>query len=186
MKTNTSATCKRASARRSRNSSTRAMKPPGPGSVPALVAATFTTDFALVGIGAPIRTFLLDVAEMLGARAVIPDHYQVANALGAIVGNIDAVNVVEIRPINNAGGTAGYAAYGNHETRIFEDLESAETFALSDAEAAAKREALRRGAKGDIAVHCAVERNDAEIRDGTIYLGTVVTARAVGAVGFEA
>lgn len=151
-----------------------------------LISAMLVTDFALVGIGAPIRTFLPDVARMLGAKAVIPEHYQVANALGAIVGNIDAVNVVEIRPLNSAGGTSGFAVYGNHETRVFEELEDAEAFALEDAEAAARNEALHRGARGDIAVQCAVERSDAEIRDGSIYLGTMVTARAVGAVGFEA
>ena len=49
---------------------------------------SFHTDFALIGVGAPTGVFLKPVAEMLGTKAVIPKYGEVANAIGAVVGNV--------------------------------------------------------------------------------------------------
>jgi N-methylhydantoinase A/oxoprolinase/acetone carboxylase beta subunit len=42
----------------------------------------------LIGIGAPAAIFLPAVAEALHTELVLPDHYQVANAVGAIAGSV--------------------------------------------------------------------------------------------------
>ena len=148
------------------------------------ISMQFHTDFVLTGVGAPIHIFLDDVADMLGTKAVLPKHYEVANALGAIVGNVHASNVVEIRPNNTSDGPAGYTVFGNIETKVFKELEDAEDFAAADAENAARTEALKRGARGEITTTCTQYKKEAETRDGTLYLGTQVIAQAVGSIGF--
>jgi N-methylhydantoinase A/oxoprolinase/acetone carboxylase beta subunit len=42
----------------------------------------------IVGIGAPAGAFLPSVAEALGTRLLLPEHYAVANAVGTVVGNV--------------------------------------------------------------------------------------------------
>ena len=154
------------------------------GSRDSLFSMMIKTRYSLVGIGAPIRIFLEDVAKLLGTNAIIPEHYEVANAMGAIIGNIGATFDVEIRPINNTGGTVGYTVYASEEVRVFEELEDAQAFAIEDAQIAAKKEARKRGAKGEITVTYHVDEKASATKDGAIYLGTTVSAYAVGAVSF--
>ncbi len=150
------------------------------------LAMSFTTEYTLLGVGAPIHIFLPDVAKMLGTKAVIPEHSEVANALGAIVGNVSARNSVEIRPNYSAEGEASYTVYGNYENKCFAELEKAEAYAASEAKKGAISQAIQRGAQGNIAVTCKVEKNEAAAKDCIIYLGSKVTAYAVGTIGFTA
>lgn len=53
---------------------------------------------SIVGVGAPTHIFLPDVAKALGCDYVVPEFAGVANALGAIVGNVRVENKVEIKP----------------------------------------------------------------------------------------
>jgi N-methylhydantoinase A/oxoprolinase/acetone carboxylase beta subunit len=144
----------------------------------------FTTDFVLAGVGAPIHIFLDDVAKMLGTKAVIPKYHEVANALGAIVGNISATYTVEIRPNYSNRGISGFMVFGGNDTKVFKKLEEAEAFAMDEAKIGAQAEAIRRGASGEIAISCTVNKDEGEGRDQMIYLGTQVTALAVGTIGF--
>ena len=148
-----------------------------------LLSVSFQTDFILTGAGAPIRIFLDDVAKMLGTKAVVPEHFEVANALGAIVGNIHASYAVEIKPNYSAGGITGYTVFGVSETQTFGDMKEAEAFAVLEAEREARAEALRRGARGEITVSSAVRANEAEAKDCVVYLGTLATAHAIGSAG---
>lgn len=145
----------------------------------------FMTDFVLTGVGAPIRVFLDDVARLLGTRAVTPEHYEVANALGAVVGNVVAVSQVDIRPIIDDVDPNQYRVFGISRTQSFKTKEEAEAFALDDARLAAHAEALRRGAKGDITVTSSLNDHEAQARHAMVYLGTRATARAVGAIGLS-
>lgn len=149
-----------------------------------IIRTMFHTDFTFIGIGAPIRVFLGDVAELMGTRVVIPTHYEVANALGAIAGNISASCTIEIYPIAGAGGITGYTVFGNDGNRSFEALEDAQAFATVEAEEGARREAVKRGARGELSVACGARQNEGAANNCTIYLGTTVTARAVGSIGF--
>jgi hypothetical protein len=125
-----------------------------------------------------------DVAKMLGTKAVIPKYHEVANALGAIVGNISATYTVEIRPNYSNRGISGFMVFGGNDTKVFKKLEEAEAFAMDEAKSGAQAEAVRRGASGEIAISCTVYKDEGEGRDQMIYLGTQVTALAVGTIGF--
>lgn len=149
-----------------------------------LFPTMFRTKYTLIGAGAPICVFLEDVARMLGTKAVIPKNYEVANALGAIIGSISAASSVEIKPNTNAEEALGFTVFGNDGNTVFKELEEAIKFAVSQAEEDAEAEARKRGAKGDVTVTSEIHDNEAEARDTTVYLGTVVTAHAVGTMGF--
>ncbi|MCL2827028.1 MAG: hypothetical protein FWD72_06450, partial [Eggerthellaceae bacterium] len=151
---------------------------------PGLASLSFTTDFAIAGVGAPVRLFLDDVARMLGTRAVYPEHYAVANALGAVVGNIHATCTVEVKPNYDNVGAGGYAVYGRSATRSFSDLRSAEAFALEEARYTAQAEAVKRGAQGEVVVTSELEKHEIKSKGYTVFLGTKAIAHAVGSLGF--
>ena len=148
------------------------------------ISMMFNTDFILAGVGAPIHIFLNDVAKMLGTKAITPKYYEVANALGAIVGNVYVSNVVEIKPEYDTAGITGYTVYGNSSTKLFENIDEAEAYAVEEAKNAAYSEAVKRGAQGDISVSCKLSKNEPEVKGGMLYLGTQAIAQAVGAIGF--
>ena len=143
------------------------------------ISMQFSTDFTLIGVGAPIKFFLEDVAALLGTKAVIPENFEVANAVGAVVGNVSASYSVEIKP-HEEDGIEGYIVYGYSANRVYETLDEAKAFAASEAKKVARNEAVNRGARGRIALTCEFSDNVAEGRDCTVYLGTTVTADAVG------
>ena len=72
----------------------------------------FHTPAALVGLGAPIHIFLPDVARALGTRCIIPADAGVANAVGAVVGNIRATCDIEIKPQYSIDGINGFTVFG--------------------------------------------------------------------------
>lgn len=146
------------------------------------ISMGFKTDFKLLGVGAPIKIFLDDVAKMLGTSAIIPTHYEVANALGAVVGNVVATHSVSIRSQNELKGPQ-FAVYGNDTIKMFNELDSAVAFAEEEARAGVLAEALARGAKGDISVSVRVDHDDCALDTGTVYLGTTVVAQAIGSAG---
>jgi len=148
-----------------------------------LVSMTLKTGFLLTGVGAPIRIFLHDVAKMLGTEAVIPEHYEVANALGAIAGSVSATGSVEVRPNYGVNGITGYTVSGSSETKVFRSIRKAEEFALAEAEKIAREEVIKRGARGEIDVTRRLAADEADTGEYRIYLGTRAIARAVGAAG---
>lgn len=64
----------------------------------------------LVGIGAPAHVFLPPVGEALGTEMLIPDHYEVANAVGTVVGNIVIRHEGEVIPCVEGSAVTGYFA----------------------------------------------------------------------------
>jgi N-methylhydantoinase A/oxoprolinase/acetone carboxylase beta subunit len=141
------------------------------------------TGFPLVGMGAPIRVFLEDVAKLLGTRAVIPEYYAVANALGAVMGKIYASFTAEVRPVYEGAGIDQYQVFGYNRTGSFTTLKEAEEFALTEALAGARAEASKRGARGEIALSWEQRKSEPAAAEGVIYLGTAITGHASGSLG---
>ncbi|MBS7406934.1 MAG: hypothetical protein KIG15_04705, partial [Coriobacteriales bacterium] len=124
-------------------------------------------------------------ASALGARCVIPEHAEVANAVGAVVANINARASVEISVIDSAAGPAGYAVHTAAGNAAFEgeDLDEVYEQALECARAEATRlaeaEARRRGAIGELSFRESTKRKRGAIADGQqLDLGTTVTVLA--------
>jgi hypothetical protein len=136
------------------------------------------TTFPLVGLGAPIRIFIEDVAKLFGTKAVIPEYYEVANALGAVAGKIRASFTVEIRPDYSRDGVVGYKVFGYSKNGQFRKLSEAEVFAAAEAEAGARAEVQKRGGSSDPVITIDYNKHEGMSKNGPIYLGASITARA--------
>lgn len=94
-----------------------------------LIEPSIKLPFPIVGIGAPIKSFIYDVAKMLYTSAIVPEHYEVANAIGAGWGRIIRSIELEINPIVSSATIKGYRIKG--VDRKFSEFEEARDFAIN-------------------------------------------------------
>ena len=153
------------------------------------IQCSFSTDYVLVGIGAPVHVFLPDVARALNTESIIPENAAVANAVGAITGEVVVEESVSVRP-----ASTGFFCYSSVQRKEFVSYEEALGWAKKEATDIATKTALERGAVNiDIStevfentIDLPVTSNGSENQerekeiDSALLLETVVTARAVG------
>ncbi|MFZ7133596.1 MAG: hydantoinase/oxoprolinase family protein [Eubacteriales bacterium] len=135
----------------------------------------FTTSATVIGVGAPIHIFLPDVAKALGAKCAIPEHASVANAVGAVVGNISATSEIDIRKDSHGGFTVFCIDKNVHTTSIGEAIQAAKEAAIENA----RQEVVRRGALGEIAISVS---DPGENEIPSYFEGRTIIATAVGKV----
>jgi N-methylhydantoinase A/oxoprolinase/acetone carboxylase beta subunit len=154
------------------------------GNTHGLLGFAFRTPAVLVGIGAPTYIFLPDVAKALGTRWVVPENAGVANALGAVLGNITATCEIVIKPQYSIQGIEGYVVFGKTRNSYVVDKNEAVEIGLREATAEAKNEALRRGASGDITLTSRVVVSGSQASNKTeILFGITAIAMAIGGIG---
>jgi N-methylhydantoinase A/oxoprolinase/acetone carboxylase beta subunit len=104
----------------------------------------------VVGIGAPAGFFLKRVAEALNAKLILPEHHEVANALGAIAGSVMVVEEALVYPRLDGSGleVLGYYVQTSDERRDFdeEELSNCLAYARDLARERALGAAVRSGA----------------------------------------
>ncbi len=111
----------------------------------------FTGSTRLVGIGAPTHVFLDEVADALGVEPVVPDHAEVANAIGAAVSDVTVETTVRVIPVREHDGVVkGYQACGSERSILCDNVEEALEAGRKLAREQATAEARRRGASGDL------------------------------------
>jgi N-methylhydantoinase A/oxoprolinase/acetone carboxylase beta subunit len=118
----------------------------------------------IIAIGAPVETYFPPVASQLNARLVIPEHAEVANAIGAITGSIIETVEVLIDPIYSPAGIQCYTVHSPVEKVDFDDLNSAAAYARGTAEKLAREKAIQAGAGQQVEVR--VERDDQTAAEG--------------------
>ena len=101
----------------------------------------------LVGIGAPAKAFLPDVARALGTQIILPEHYEVANAVGTVVGNILVRLEGEVSPVVEGTAITGYFVRAAHLQRKFTTFDEAASFARRQLVDLVIAEALKAGAQ---------------------------------------
>ena len=143
------------------------------------ISTAITIKRPLVAIGAPVATYLPAVASKLGMNLCIPEHSEVASAVGAVAGEIVQIVRILIRPLNEA---KVYRVHLPSEPRDFPRLEDAVECAQDASRKFALDHASRAGASL-VDVH--MERHDRTIKGGggwleEIYLETEVVATAFG------
>jgi N-methylhydantoinase A/oxoprolinase/acetone carboxylase beta subunit len=130
----------------------------------------------LVAIGAPARMLVSVVGEHLQTKIVIPEHAEVANAVGAIGSEVVVREEIIIRP----GGASGYTLHGAEECLEFNELEMATQKAVDMCREQSRRKAAEAGA---VSPRLAVTHHDqtGSVADGSrIFLERHVTAVASG------
>jgi hypothetical protein len=103
----------------------------------------------IIGIGAPAGIFLPDVAEALHAELILPQHHDVANAVGAIAGSVMVEEEILVYPKLSRRGfeVLGYYVQAGDVRSEFEDLADAIRNARSLGEERAWGAAIRSGAE---------------------------------------
>lgn len=89
------------------------------------LGAALALKIPIVGIGAPARIYLPRVAGLLHAELVVPEHYQVANAVGAVAGSVVAEAEAWIVPHRRGPHTVGFHVQASGEREQLETLEAA-------------------------------------------------------------
>ncbi|WP_407313528.1 hydantoinase/oxoprolinase family protein [Desulfosporosinus sp. SB140] len=105
---------------------------------------SYKINMPIVGLGAPVWAWLPEVAKKMNTSLVIPEHAEVANAVGAATGKIMETVKVLIKPGENDGT---YLMHAPWERKMFEILEDAVSYALSEAKKQAELAASKAGAK---------------------------------------
>ncbi|PID60962.1 MAG: hydantoinase [Gammaproteobacteria bacterium] len=141
----------------------------------ALVAMQSRLTLPVVGLGAPVNTYYPRVGQLLATRTVLPEHANVANALGAVVGLVRQQQEITIGPA--AGERVRVMLPDGPEECA--NLEAGAALALSRAEAMA-REAAELAGASDITV--ITRREDNLVRDGDreVFFESRITATASG------
>jgi N-methylhydantoinase A/oxoprolinase/acetone carboxylase beta subunit len=112
----------------------------------------------LIGVGAPVHIFLPEVARLLGTQAVIPAHAEVANALGAIAGQVLTKVQVKVRAEYQNAQLIGYSVFDDTKMRMFEAYEEAEAFALSQVKNRIVKRAEKQGASQKPSINISVQK----------------------------
>lgn len=115
-----------------------------------VLGGKFTLKKPVVAIGAPAHAWAGQIAQMLGTRVVLPKHAEVANAVGAAVGQ--AVEKVEIL-IRRDQLTKTYTLFSSECRLSFDGLEEATV----RAEALGRRLAAAYLPGNDFQMECTVE-----------------------------
>lgn len=110
----------------------------------------FNCDATLVGVGAPTHVFLKEVAKVLNAPCAVPEHAEVANAVGAAASSVSVEQEVRIHPLRGSDGVVqGYQVRSREASEVHEVMEDALEAARNMARTQALAEARRRGAEGN-------------------------------------
>lgn len=96
----------------------------------------------LIGVGAPAGTWLRIFAEKQGMRVIVPEHAEVANAIGAAVGQIEEKAEVLIRYDDLSGKYVGHLPDAREE---FDTLEEAKRICVEKTEGHVREKVRRCG-----------------------------------------
>ena len=145
-------------------------------------SAQYVDGDSIVGIGAPAMPWMPYVAERSGLDIHVPEHAEVANAIGAAVGNIEESAEITIRKDSVSGKFIGYLPWKRME---FDSLENAGKVCLREGKDWLREQAEICGCSiPDIIEECEdiyCERYQSEEK---VYVETRIRLVAVGAPAF--
>lgn len=134
----------------------------------------------VVAIGAPVAAYLPRTAARLHTELVIPEHAEVANAVGAVAGGVVQEARVIIHPLDSLESV--FRVHLPDGVRDFRNLEEGVAYARQVVTAYLEERTRQAGAD-HVEVKMARADQIAPIRaewGGEIYLGTTLTFTAVG------
>jgi N-methylhydantoinase A/oxoprolinase/acetone carboxylase beta subunit len=113
-----------------------------------LLATQIRLRLPIIGIGAPAGILLKDVAEALHTELVLPEHYHVANAVGAVAGSVVAQEEILVYPRLSSEGleVIGYYVQNSDGRQEFQKAAEALAHARAVSRDGALKAALRSGA----------------------------------------
>jgi N-methylhydantoinase A/oxoprolinase/acetone carboxylase beta subunit len=119
----------------------------------------------IVGIGAPAKAFLPPVAEALGTTITFPEHCEVANAVGTVVGNVMVRQEGEVFPCVEGASITGYFARAVSSQWKFARFEEALAYTRETLSQRVAADVKMAGAEG-----APIEWEEKKIWDGMVHL----------------
>lgn len=130
----------------------------------------------IIGIGAPVGHFLPAAAALLETEAIVPEHADVANAIGAITSCVTISRRVEICPDVNGH----FCLRGVEGSPSFADLTQARKAAMESLKQSVTSAALESGTSS-AKVQFTIHDNIAPMADGgQVFVSEIVEARVSG------
>ncbi len=130
----------------------------------------------IIAIGAPAQTLVPEVRKHLQAEILVPEHADVANAIGAIGSEITVREEVLIRP----GHASNYVLHGSEERIEFNSLDKATEKAVEISRARAIDRAIEAGAASPSITVTHTDHAGSTSDAGQIFLERRITAIASG------
>jgi N-methylhydantoinase A/oxoprolinase/acetone carboxylase beta subunit len=142
----------------------------------ALFNLDFASDYPIVAVGAPASSYYPDVADSMSIGLHLPQHGDVANAFGAVMGSV--IQRAQITVTQPQHGT--FCLFHGDQPKVFDNLEAARQEARLIVSEVAIQKALEAGAI-DPSVTLAFD--DIHVQDeidGELFLESTVIATAIG------
>jgi N-methylhydantoinase A/oxoprolinase/acetone carboxylase beta subunit len=136
----------------------------------------FASDYPIVAVGAPAASYYRDVADSMFIGLHLPEHGDVANAFGAVMGSV--IQRAQVTVTQPQHGT--FCLFHNDQPKIFESLDAARQEARDIVVRIAQQKALDAGA---IDPTVTLEYDDVHVKDeidGELFLESTVIATAIG------
>ena len=136
----------------------------------------FASDYPIVAVGAPAASYYRDVADSMRIGLHLPDHADVANAFGAVMGSvIQRAQITVTQPQHGS-----FCLFSHDEPRHFDNLGEARKFAESIVVGEAEEKAIAAGARNP---RVTLSYDDVHVKDdidGELFLESTIIATAIG------
>lgn len=113
----------------------------------------FDCHYPIIGLGAPSYLYLPNVAKKLQTTCINPEYASVANALGAIAGEIRIAEKAEITTLYDNNAFIGYHVQSSVGVELFEVFKDARKYVYETLTKVTKEALAKRGAsQGDVEI----------------------------------
>jgi N-methylhydantoinase A/oxoprolinase/acetone carboxylase beta subunit len=140
-----------------------------------VVEMTLRLGVPVIGLGASAPTYYGAVGARLGCQMILPEHAGVANAIGAVVGQVSQ----RVQGLVTAPAVGRYVAHLPDGVQVFTDLDIALATMAAALTAEATTRAIRAGA---VDVHISQTRDikQADVEGRPMFIEATLTATAAG------
>jgi N-methylhydantoinase A/oxoprolinase/acetone carboxylase beta subunit len=136
----------------------------------------FASDYPIVAVGAPAASYYRDVAESLQIGLHLPQHADVANAFGAVMGSV--IQRAQVTVTQPQFGT--FCLFNNDQPQQFGTLAAAKKCAEDIVMREAERKAIDAGARNPQVTLSYEDIHVNDEIDGELFLESMVIATAIG------
>ncbi|WP_231622076.1 hydantoinase/oxoprolinase family protein [Methanococcoides methylutens] len=84
---------------------------------------TFKVNHPVVLVGGPVKAYLNDINNMIDANIIVPEHHEVGNAVGALLG--DVVHRTDVLVRGAGAGSNQYAVFSETGREVFDEYTDA-------------------------------------------------------------
>ena len=136
---------------------------------PVMAQMQLTSPDPLIGVGAPIHVFLPRVAQLLHTQAILPQHEDVANAIGAAVSRRVASSSLTIKAEYDGALFSCLSLYEDGERHTFKKTPDAIAFGKEVLERKVRKKAVLQGIEGEPYISMDVEeKRIGHVKEGTL------------------